>query len=129
MKRIGNKRTDPIQNMLKNHNLVKSISDVAWGMQVQATESKAEYAGSKVLLVDSKYLSQMCSKCSMMVKKDLSERIHSRSECGLPTDRDLNAAISILRLGMQSVRKSDRCPVLWGGKNPSPRNSFSVNNQ
>jgi len=48
----------------------------------------------------------------MIVKKDLSERIHRCSECGLAMDRDLNAAINILRLGMQSVRKSDRSPVL-----------------
>ena len=131
--RIGNKRTDfsnqvsrqlvnrfgvivfedlDIQNMLKNHHLAKSISDVAWGNLVKATESKAEYAGSKVVLVDPKYTSQMCSRCGMIVKKDLSERIHSCSECGLTMDRDLNAAINILRLGMQSVRKSDRSPVL-----------------
>ena len=34
------------------------------------------------------------------------------SECGLSMDRDLNAAINILRLGMQSLRKSDRSPAL-----------------
>ena len=131
--RIGDKRTDfsnqvsrqlvnrfgvivfedlDIQNMLKNHHLAKSISDVAWGMLVKATESKAAYAGSKVVLVDPKYTSQMCSRCGMIVKKDLSERIHNCSECGLTMDRDLNAAINILRLGMQSVRKGDRSPVL-----------------
>ncbi len=101
-----------IQSMLKNHHLAKSISNVAWGMLVKVTESKAAYAGSKVVLVDPKYTSQMCSRCGMIVKKDLSERIHNCSECGLTMDRDLNAAINILRLGMQSVRKSDRSPVL-----------------
>jgi putative transposase len=131
--RIGNKRTDfanqisrklvdrfgvivfedlYIKNMLKNHNLAKSISDVAWGTLVKATESKAAYAGSKVVLVDPKYTSQMCSRCGLIVKKDLSERVHSCSECGLSMDRDLNAAINILRLGMQSLRKSDRSPAL-----------------
>jgi putative transposase len=81
-------------------------------MLVKATESKAAYAGSKVVLVDPMYTSQMCSRCGMIVKKDLAERVHSCSECGLTMDRDLNAAINILRLGMQSVRKSDRSPVL-----------------
>jgi len=37
-----------------NHHLTKSISDVAWGMLAKATESKAAYAGSKVVLVDPK---------------------------------------------------------------------------
>jgi putative transposase len=101
-----------IMNMLKNPNLAKSISDVAWGMLVKATESKAAYAGSKVVLVDPKYTSQICSRCGLIVKKDLSERVHSCSECGLSMDRDLNAAINILRLGMQSLRKSDRSPAL-----------------
>ena len=92
-----------IQNMLKNHNLAKSISDVAWNMLVKSTESKAAYAGSKVVLVDPKYTSQICSRCGLIVEKDLSEKVHSCSECGLSMDRDLNAAINILRLGLQSV--------------------------
>jgi putative transposase len=101
-----------IRNMLKNHYLTKSISDVAWNMLVKATENKAAYAGSRVVLVDPRNTSQMCSRCGLMVKKDLSERVHSCSECGLSMDRDLNASINILRLGMQSLRKSDRNPAL-----------------
>ena len=101
-----------IKNMLKNHCLAKSISDVAWNMLVKSTESKAAYAGSKVVLVDPRNTSQMCSRCGLIVKKDLSERVHGCSECGLSMDRDLNAAINILRLGMQSLRKSDRSPAL-----------------
>ena len=101
-----------IQNMLKNHCLAKSISDVAWNMLVKATENKAAYSGSKVVLVDSAYTSQMCSRCGLIIKKDIFQRVHSCSECGLSIDRDLNAAINILRLWMQSLRKGDRSPVL-----------------
>lgn len=101
-----------IKNMLKNHSLAKSISDVAWNMLVKATESKAAYAGSKVVLVDPRQTSQMCSRCGLIVKKDLSLRVHSCLECGISMDRDLNAAINILRLGMQSLRKNDRSPAL-----------------
>jgi len=101
-----------IRNMLKKYNLAKSISDAAWNMLVKSTESKAAYAGSKVVLVDPRQTSQMCSRCGQIVKKDLSERVHSCLECGLSMDRDLNAAINILRLGMQSLRKSDRSHAL-----------------
>jgi len=101
-----------IKNMLKNHSLAKSISDVAWNTLIKSTESKAVYAGSKVVLVDPRQTSQMCSRCGLIVKKDLSERVHNCLECGLSMDRDHNAAINILRLGMQSFRKSDRSPVL-----------------
>jgi len=101
-----------IKGMMQNHRLSKSIGDVAWNILVKATESKAAYAGSKVVLVDPRNTSQICSRCGLMVKKDLSERVHSCPECGLTMDRDLNAAINILRLGMQSLRKSDRSPSL-----------------
>ncbi len=101
-----------IKNMLKNHNMAKSISDVAWNMLVRSTESKAAYAGSKVVLVDPRQTSQMCSRCGLIVKKDLSKKVHSCPECGFSMDRDHNAAINILRLGMQSLRKGDRSPAL-----------------
>jgi putative transposase len=83
-------------------------------MLVKAAESKAAYAGSKVVLVDPKRTFQMCSRCGLIIKKDLSKRIHSCSECGLSMDRDLNAAIKIL-LGMQSVRNAMEAPSFGAG--------------
>jgi putative transposase len=38
-----------------------------------------------------------------MVQKDLSVRVHDCPECGLVLDRDLNAAINIERLGLESL--------------------------
>ena len=92
-----------IQNMIKNHNLAKSIGDVAWKMLVTLTSYKAASAGSMVVLVDPRNTSKMCSRCGILVEKDLSERVHNCSQCGLSMDRDWNAAINILRLGLQSV--------------------------
>lgn len=92
-----------IKNMLKNQYLAKSIADVAWAMLVNSTLSKAEWAGSQVQLVDPKHTSNICSKCGEIVKKGLSVRIHSCPYCGLVLDRDQNAAINILRLGLQSL--------------------------
>jgi putative transposase len=45
-----------------------------------------------------KYTSQICSGCGAVAKKELGERWHSCS-CGCELDRDMNAAINILRLG------------------------------
>ena len=67
--------------MLKNHNLAKSIPDVAWGMLVNATQSKAAYAGSEVVLVDPRNTSQVCSGCGVLVQKGLSDRVHSCPGC------------------------------------------------
>ncbi len=91
-----------IRKMIQNHNLAKSISDVAWGMLVNATQSKAAYAGSEVVLVDPMNTSQICSRCGILVKKEPADRVHNCPECGLDMDRDLNAAINILRLGLPS---------------------------
>jgi len=95
-----------IKNMLKNHNLAKSISDAAWRMLVTTTSYKAESAGSIVVLVDPRNTSQLCSRCGLKVPKSLSERIHECPQCGLVMDRDENAAINILRLGLQSLPKA-----------------------
>jgi len=104
-----------ITNMLKNHCLAKSISDAAWRMLVITTSYKAESAGSMVVLVDPRNTSQLCSRCGLKVTKSLSERVHECPQCGLVMDRDENAAINILRLGLQSLPKA-RSPALRGGE-------------
>ncbi len=92
-----------IQNMLKNHNLAKSISDAAWNQFAQFTTSKAESAGGRVVQVNPRNTSKMCSQCGTLVEKTLADRVHNCAACGLCLDRDWNAAINILRLGLQSL--------------------------
>ncbi|MFY9546247.1 MAG: transposase, partial [Candidatus Methanoculleus thermohydrogenotrophicum] len=90
-------------NMQKNHCLAKSIADVAWNQFITITENKAEEAGSRVILVNPRNTSQRCSRCGMIVKKTLSDRVHTCPHCGLMMDRDQNAAINSMRLGLQSL--------------------------
>jgi len=92
-----------INKMVHNHNLAKSILDASWNKLIQYTSYKAEDAGRKVVLVNPANTSQMCSSCGQTVKKDLSIRIHNCPYCGLSIDRDLNAALNIARLGLQSL--------------------------
>ncbi|HQP72029.1 MAG TPA: transposase, partial [Methanoculleus sp.] len=70
---------------------------------ITVTKSKAEEAGSRVILVNPGNTSEMCSRCGMIVAKELSDRVHSCPHCGLMMDRDQNAAINIMRLGLQSL--------------------------
>ncbi len=100
------------KGMLKNHCLAKSIADAAWFQLVQSVSYKAEYAGRSVVLVDPRQTSQRCSRCSTLVQKDLSCRIHSCSVCGLVLDRDLNASFNILALGLKSLGIGPRSPRL-----------------
>ncbi|MCX6690536.1 MAG: transposase [Methanoregula sp.] len=91
-----------IKNMQQNSHLSKSIADVSWGMMVQATKNKAEEAGSRFVLVNPNNTTQLCSRCNQIVRKELSDRVHCCPFCGLTMDRDQNAAINIMRLGLQS---------------------------
>ena len=95
-----------INGMVKNHCLAKHIADAAWSKLIASTSYKAEWAGKRVELVNPSNTSQICSGCGQMVLKSLSERVHQCPFCGLTLDRDHNAAINILRLGLQSVAKA-----------------------
>ncbi len=78
--------------------LNKSILDAGWGQFQQIVSHKAACAGRTVLKVSPRYTSQICSQCGTVRRKELSERWHSCA-CGCELDRDVNAAINILRLG------------------------------
>ena len=84
-------------------------------MLVKSTESKAAYAGSKVVLVNPRDTSNMCSRCSILVEKTLADRVHICPKCGHTQDRDWNSAINILRLGMQPLAKAIEAPPFRTG--------------
>jgi len=92
-----------INSMLEEKKYSKSIADVAWAQLLERLSCKAEEAGKTVVAVNPRGTSQMCSQCGEIVHKDLSVRTHHCPHCGLSIDRDLNAALNILRLGQQSV--------------------------
>ena len=90
-----------VQDMQQNRRLSKSISDAAWSMFRRCLQYKAEEAGIGFKPVTPKYTSQDCSACGHREKKSLSQRVHHCKKCGYTTDRDHNAAINILTLGLQ----------------------------
>jgi len=98
-----------IKRMMGNHTKVfghklnKSIGDVAWNQFTQFTAYKAEGAGRTKVFVDPRNTTRLCSRCGQLIKKTLTDRVH-RCPCGLVLDRDHNASINILRLGMQSLQ-------------------------
>ena len=73
------------------------------GVSWYVSRKKAERAGNSVVLVDPRNTSQRCSGCGQIVQKDLSERVHRCPFCGLTQDRDLNAALNILTLGLRGI--------------------------
>jgi putative transposase len=99
-----------IPNLLQNRHLAKSIADAAWNQLVTFTTYKAECADRQVVRVDPRNTSQRCSRCGMRVEKTLSERVHACPFCGLTLQRDINAAINILALGLQRRGERPRSP-------------------
>jgi len=91
------------KNMVKNHCLAKSINDASWNQLIAFTVHKAEYAGRKVVLVNPRDTSKRCSRCNVLIKKSLNDRIHICTCCGLVLDRDINAAINILAIGLDRL--------------------------
>lgn len=98
VKQMMERKTEVFGNKLN-----KSIADVAWNQLVQFTSYKAVDAGRSVVLVDPRNTSKKCSRCGVLVPKDLSVRVHSCPTCGFVLNRDHNAAINILALGLQRM--------------------------
>jgi putative transposase len=92
-----------VRNMVKNHKLAKSISDASWSMFRQWVEYFGKVFGKVTVAVPPHYTSQNCSTCGTLVKKTLSTRTHQCSHCGTVLDRDHNAALNILALGLKNT--------------------------
>lgn len=91
--------------MTRNGNLSLSAHDAALGMFRQMLSYKVENTGSQLIAVNARNTSQACSGCGVIVAKGLNVRTHHCSDCGVELDRDVNAALNILALGL-SVRAS-----------------------
>ena len=92
-----------VRNMVKNHKLAKSISDASWSMFRIWVEYFGKVFGKVTVAVPPHYTSQNCSTCGTIIKKSLSERTHQCSHCGTVLDRDHNAALNILAIGLNRV--------------------------
>ena len=92
-----------VRNMVKNHKLAKSISDASWSMFRDWVEYFGKVFGKVTVAVPPHYTSQNCSTCGTLIKKSLSERTHQCSHCGTVLDRDHNAALNILAIGLNRV--------------------------
>jgi putative transposase len=95
-----------VNQLVHNHCLAKSISDVAWSTFVSLLAYKAASAGRRFVKVNPAYTSQDCSRCHHRQKMPLAERVFRCPCCDLELNRDHNAALNIVALGLQSLGAS-----------------------
>ena len=85
-----------------------SIADMGWGTLFTILSAKAKTSATKkVIKVDSKNTSQICSNCGEVVRKSLAVRIH-KCTCSLEIDRDVNASINILDRGLELMTRQSK---------------------
>ena len=92
-----------VNRMVHTHCLAKSISDAAWSQFFDHLSCKAEEAGRVLVKVNPAYTTQDCSRCHHRHAMPLGERTYRCPRCHLVLDRDHNASLNILALGLQSL--------------------------
>ena len=106
-----------VKGMVRNHHLAKSISDASWGAFLNMLTYKAEWNDKKVVRIDRYFpSSQTCSVCGYVNKetKDLSVREWECPSCHSHHDRDVNAAINILRIGLKQYTSAGTADYTGG---------------
>jgi len=101
-----------VKGLVRNRHLAKSISDAGWSTFRQWLEYFGFKYGKVTIAVPPHNTSQNCSNCGKKVKKSLSTRTHVCPHCGFVEDRDVNAAINILKLALSTEGHSGT--YAWG---------------
>ena len=95
--------------MVKNRKLAKVIQDVSWSSFISKLEYKVAENQGCLIKINSYYLSsKTCSNCGCVKETlSLSERTYNCNKCSFTIDRDLNASINILNVGLNKIVATD----------------------
>jgi len=107
-----------IQNMMKNRRLARTIGDAGWGDLLRMVTYKQEWAGGKVIKINRFFpSSKTCSECNF-VRKDMSLSVRNWlcPSCGIEHDRDINAALNILKQGVERLGVEKKALALASAK-------------
>jgi len=86
------------KNLLKNHKLARAIANQSWREIRRQLEYKCEWYSKQLVTVNPRKTSQICSTCGYDDgKHTLDIRQWMCPHCGTHHDRDINAAINILK--------------------------------
>ncbi len=105
-----------IQKMVKNgiSSLNRHIHDSSWCRFLSLLAYKAERAGRRVVKVNPKNTSKKCARCGHTLENlTLKDRHFTCPNCGWEADRDYNASLNILNVGLGRPRTPvERRPLL-----------------
>lgn len=93
-----------VSNIVKNHNLAQSISDVSWSTFVSMLEYKADWYGKNILRIGRFAPSSKSCSCCGTINKELTlkDREWTCKSCNSVLDRDVNAAINIKSFALKN---------------------------
>ena len=92
------------KNLQKNHQLAKAIANASWYQFRAMLEYKCQWYGKRLMVVSPNNTSRICSTCGHNDgPKALKIREWTCSQCGTHHDRDINAAVNILKRGLKLI--------------------------
>lgn len=93
-----------VAGMTKNHALARAVCDQGFGRARRMLGYKTAWNGGTLITADRWFpSSKTCSRCgAVKAKLPLHARVYECENCGLILDRDVNAAVNLLKHGTAS---------------------------
>ena len=96
------------KQLMKNHKLARAIGESCWSTTKQMLQQKCKMHGAEFVLVNPlKAATQTCAICDHRFtgdeKLNLSQRTYVCPHCGFTEDRDVNAAMNIIKFALQTL--------------------------
>ena len=98
-----------VSGMMKNHHLARSVANASFYEFRRQLEYKTAWYGKKLVVADRFYpSSKLCSGCGQKHEMPLNQRTY-KCQCGLVLDRDVNAALNLLKVAGDALETQNAC--------------------
>lgn len=97
---------EPGKRVAQKRGLNRSILEQTWGIARQQLTYKAAWAGREIVEVAPHHTSQRCSACGVVDGSQRKGERYACRSCGYEADADVNAAVNILRAGLEQREAS-----------------------
>jgi len=81
---------------MNDRRFTRSNRDASWTSIRNQVRYKVQDTGGEYIEVEARGTTKECSCCGVLTSKEIWNRVHNCSHCGLILDRDVNAAINVL---------------------------------